>query len=172
MGNLHPSLERFWYLSFSKVSPNPHPRIHMYTYLKTGGNGGIFIICSLGVSYQVVPAGEHLPAKDKVILLCSVSSYIGITSHPEMKRKNRWNTANLWISTHVWWITSDCVSSLRFNDNHQAVSKNANTHKQVWQGESELQHPNRPLIVVVAIEHKGILAESLLMKYTKRHPDM
>lgn len=51
--------------------------------LEAGGDGGIFVVCSLRVSYQVVPAGEHLPAEVEIPLICSVSSLIRITGHPE-----------------------------------------------------------------------------------------
>lgn len=53
--------------------------------LEAGGDGGVLIVCSFRVSYQVVPAGEHLPAEGEVPLLSSVPSLICVTSHPERK---------------------------------------------------------------------------------------
>lgn len=57
--------------------------LHTPANLEAGGDGGVLIVCSLRVSYQVVPAGEHLPAEGEVALLSSVPSLICITSHPE-----------------------------------------------------------------------------------------
>lgn len=61
-------------------------------------------------------------------------------------------------------IISALEPRLRSNDNHQAVSKEADTHQQVRQRESELQQSNSSLIVVVSIEQKGVLAISLLVR--------
>lgn len=55
--------------------------LHTPANLKAGGDGGVLIVCSFGVSNQVVPAGEHLPAEGEVSFLGSVPSLIGITSH-------------------------------------------------------------------------------------------
>lgn len=54
--------------------------------LEAGGDGGVLIVCSLRVSYQIIPAGEHLPAEGEFSLLRSITSFICITSHPEKKR--------------------------------------------------------------------------------------
>lgn len=53
--------------------------------LEAGGDGGVLIVGSFRVSYQVVPAGEHFPAEGEVPLLSSVPSLICVTSHPERK---------------------------------------------------------------------------------------
>lgn len=53
--------------------------------LEAGGDGGVLIVCSLRISYQIIPAGEHLPAEGEFSLLCSITSFICITSHPEKK---------------------------------------------------------------------------------------
>ena len=63
----------------------------------------------------------------------------------------------------VHLIACMCVSCVRSNDNHQAVSKDANTHKQVRQRESELEQSDCSLVVVVTIKQKGVLAVSLLV---------
>lgn len=54
--------------------------------LEAGGDGGVLIVCSLRVSYQIIPAGEHLPAEGEFSLLRSITSFICITSHPGKKR--------------------------------------------------------------------------------------
>lgn len=54
--------------------------------------------------------------------------------------------------------------ALRSYDDHQAVSKDADSHQQVRKRESELQHPDRSIVVVVSVEQKGVLAESLLIQ--------
>lgn len=59
--------------------------LHTPANLEAGGDGGVLIVCRLRVSYQVVPAGEHLPAEGEVPLLSSVPSLICITSHSEEK---------------------------------------------------------------------------------------
>ena len=67
----------------------PNTNIHTPANLEASGNGGVLVVCSLRVSYQVVPAGEHLPAESEVSLLCSVPSFICITSHPKKWRPDR-----------------------------------------------------------------------------------
>lgn len=51
--------------------------------LEAGGDGGVLVVCGLRVSYQIIPAGEHLPAEGEFPLLPSITSFICITSHPE-----------------------------------------------------------------------------------------
>lgn len=53
--------------------------------LEAGGDRGVLIVCSLGVSYQIIPAGEHLPAEGEFSLLSSITSFVCITSHAERK---------------------------------------------------------------------------------------
>lgn len=76
--------------------------LHTPANLEAGGDGGVLIVCSLRVSYQVVPAGEHLPAEGEVALLSSVPSLICITSHPEEKTEphtSRFKTISTYIRT-------------------------------------------------------------------------
>lgn len=37
--------------------------------LEAGGDGGKFIVCSLRVSYQIIPAGERLPAEVEAVII-------------------------------------------------------------------------------------------------------
>lgn len=53
------------------------------------------------------------------------------------------------------------MRGLRSDDNHQAVSKYPHTHQQIRQGQPELQHTYHPVIVIVAVEKKGVFAVSL-----------
>lgn len=95
----------------------PSTNIHTPANLEASGNGGILVVCSLRVSYQVVPAGEHLPAEGEVSLLCSVPSFICITSHPKKRGPERANLKNnktslsasvtlyLWVLPYVLMTT-------------------------------------------------------------------
>lgn len=59
--------------------------MNVFTHLEAGGDGGVLIVCSLRVSYEVVPACEHLPAEGEVAFLSSVASLVCVTSHPERR---------------------------------------------------------------------------------------
>lgn len=56
------------------------------SHLEAGGDRGVLIVCSLRVSYQIVPAGEHFPAEGEFSLLCSITSFVCIPSHSEKNR--------------------------------------------------------------------------------------
>ena len=50
-------------------------------YLEAGGDGGELVVGGLRVSYQIVPAGEHLPGEVEAIVVHS-PRLVGITGHP------------------------------------------------------------------------------------------
>lgn len=62
-------------------------KIIVYRYefmsdLEASCDGSILVVGCLRVSNEVIPASEQLPAKDKVTLLCPITSFIGISCHP------------------------------------------------------------------------------------------
>lgn len=69
------------------IPQHQYTHTHTPTYLKAGGNGSVLIVCSLRVSDQVVPAGEHLPAEGELSLLRPIPSFIWVTSHPEKRKR-------------------------------------------------------------------------------------
>lgn len=52
---------------------------------ETGGNGGKLVVRRLRVSYQVIPAGKHLPAEIKTVVI-SNARLVCISGHPWMNR--------------------------------------------------------------------------------------
>lgn len=55
------------------------------TDFETGGDGGKLVVRCLWVSYQVIPAGEHLPAEIKTVVV-SNARLVCISGHPLMNR--------------------------------------------------------------------------------------
>lgn len=49
--------------------------------LEACGGGGELVVSCLWVSYKVIPASKQLPAKGEGTILCSISSFIGISCH-------------------------------------------------------------------------------------------
>lgn len=58
----------------------------IYANLEACCNGGILIVCSLGVSNQVVPAGKHFPTKSELSFICTITSFICVSSHPVINK--------------------------------------------------------------------------------------
>lgn len=54
--------------------------------LEACGGGGKLVVSCLWVSYKVIPAGEQLPAKGESSILCSISSFIGISCHSRRRK--------------------------------------------------------------------------------------
>lgn len=116
--------------------PLPHifsTVLHTPANLEVGGNGGILVVRSLWVSNQVVPASEHLPAEGEVSLLCPITSFICIASHPGNARKvSLKNHPNAYTFVYQNRSVHTFVGlALRSYDNHQAVSKDPHTHQQI-----------------------------------------
>lgn len=53
--------------------------------LEASSDGGIFIIRSLRISYEVVPAGEHLPGESELTIGIIPSTNICIFSHSDVE---------------------------------------------------------------------------------------
>lgn len=51
-------------------------------YLEAGGDGCKLVVCCLWVSNEVVPACEHFPAENKVLIVPICCAFIGIACHP------------------------------------------------------------------------------------------
>lgn len=84
-----PTWTYFIYTTYENFLLKILQHAHTHANLKAGGYGGVLIICSFGVSYEVVPAGEHLPAEGELSFITPISSLICITSHPEETNKKK-----------------------------------------------------------------------------------
>lgn len=95
------------------------------TYLKAGGDRGKLIVCSFSVSYQVIPAGEHLPVKIEAVVI-SNAGLICITCHPYM-----YITNNIQYTDMDLKALSAALTDLRPNYHHVAVGHCAHTNQEV-----------------------------------------
>ena len=100
---------------------------HQGPDLETGGDGGKLIVCSFRVSYQVVPAGKHLPAEIKAVII-SNPRFIRITGHPLIGNRNRFSRASWLKETNSLFAV---LINLRSYDYHIAIGHCSHTNQEV-----------------------------------------
>lgn len=54
--------------------------------LEACGGGCELVVSCLWVTYKVIPAGKQLPTKGEGTILCSISSFIGISCHSRRRK--------------------------------------------------------------------------------------
>lgn len=51
-------------------------------HLEAGCDGGVLVVCRLGVADEVIPAGEHLPSEGELAFVSVAAANICILGHP------------------------------------------------------------------------------------------
>lgn len=51
-------------------------------YLEAGCDGCKLVVCRLGVAYEIIPAGEHFPAKNEIPIVSVTCVLMSVPCHP------------------------------------------------------------------------------------------
>lgn len=70
------------FIGAGSIPRNKQSKVKFQVYLEAGGDGCKLVVCCLWVANEVVPAGEHFPAENEVVIVPVCCAFVGIACHP------------------------------------------------------------------------------------------